>query len=73
MAGGILEVAAEEAEGAPLPTPRKETAEATTAVPTSPALLQQATNAPTRPFTKPERAVRARGQQRLPHHFGPRQ
>jgi len=34
MAGGIEEVAAEGAEGAPLPTPRKETAEATTAVPT---------------------------------------
>jgi hypothetical protein len=35
MAGGIVEVAAEGEEGAPLPTPRKETAEATIAVPTA--------------------------------------
>src|ERR1700683_2131452 len=36
MAGGIWAVAAEDAAGAPLPTPSRETADAGTAVPTTP-------------------------------------
>ncbi len=47
-AGGIVEVAAEGEDGAPLPTPRKETAEATTAVPTKAAHVPTAATAPAR-------------------------
>ncbi len=46
IAGGIEEVAADGAEGGPLPTPRKEAAEATTAVPTSAAHAPTAAMAP---------------------------
>ncbi len=51
MAGGIVEVAAEEAERASLPTPSSDNAEATT-VPISPAAETRAGTAPPMPFTR---------------------
>ena len=58
MAGGILVVAAEDAAGAPLPTPSSEAADARIAIPMTATAKPAASPAPTRPFTGPCRARR---------------
>jgi len=54
MAGGIVDVAALDAAGALLPTPKTDRAEATTAVPVRLAVAASAAAAPTRAFTGDE-------------------
>src|ERR1700728_2989690 len=56
MADGMSVVAAEDAAGAPLPTPSSEAAEARIANPMTATATPAANPAPTRPFTAPSRA-----------------